>query len=39
MEDPVKLLEALKGFVVPDSQPGKVVVRNKPFSAEHHPAQ
>lgn len=39
MEDPVKLLEALKGFAVPDSQPGKVMVRNKPFSMEHHPAR
>lgn len=39
MEDPVKMLEALKGFAVPDSHPGKVVVRNKPFSVEHHAAQ
>jgi acetyltransferase-like isoleucine patch superfamily enzyme len=39
IEDPEKLLEALKGFVVPDSHPGRVVVRNKPFSVEHQPAQ
>lgn len=38
IEDPLKLLEALKGFVVPDSQPGEVVVHSKPFSVEHHPA-
>lgn len=39
IEDPEKLLEALKGFVVPDSHPGKVVVRNKPFSVSHQAAQ
>jgi len=39
IEDPQKLLEALKGLVAPDSHPGKVVVRNKPFSVEHHHAQ
>jgi acetyltransferase-like isoleucine patch superfamily enzyme len=38
IEDPTKLLEALKGFVVPDSHPGKVVVRNAPFSVEAFPA-
>ncbi|MFJ3466066.1 CatB-related O-acetyltransferase [Pseudomonas sp. NPDC090201] len=39
IEEPEKLLEALKGFVVPDSHPGRVVVQNKPFSVEHQPAQ
>ncbi|MFJ3521057.1 CatB-related O-acetyltransferase [Pseudomonas sp. NPDC090203] len=39
IEDPEKLLEALKGFVVPDSHPGRVVVQNRPFSVEHQPAQ
>ena len=39
MEDPAQVLDALKGFVVPDSHPGKVVVRNKPFSVEHQPAR
>jgi acetyltransferase-like isoleucine patch superfamily enzyme len=39
IEDPEKLLEALKGVVVPDSHPGRVVVRNKPFSVEHQAAQ
>ena len=38
IEDPAKLLEELKGFVVPESHPGKVTVRNKPFSVEHQPA-
>ncbi len=39
IEDPSKLLEALKGLVVPDSCPGKVVISNKPFAVEHYPAQ
>ena len=40
LEDPIKLLEALKGVAVPDSHPGSVVVRNKPFSAvQHRPDQ
>lgn len=39
LEDPPALLEALKGFAVPDRHPGKVVVRNKPFSVEQIPAQ
>ncbi len=39
MEDPEKLLAELKGFVVPDNHPGKVVVRNKPFSVQYQPAQ
>ena len=39
IEDPLKLLEALKGVAVPDSHPGTVVVRNKPFSAVHHAGQ
>lgn len=39
IEDPARLLETLNGVVVPDSHPGKVVVRNKPFSVEHYPAQ
>lgn len=39
IEDPVALIQTLKGFVVPDSHPGKVVVRNRPFSIEQHPAQ
>lgn len=39
MEDPEKLLTELKGFVVPDNHPGKVVVRNKPFSVQYQPAQ
>lgn len=38
IEDPEKLLEALKGSPVPDRHPGKVVVRNKPFSIEHQAA-
>jgi acetyltransferase-like isoleucine patch superfamily enzyme len=38
IEDPAKLLDELKGFVVPESHPGKVTVRNKPFSVEHQPA-
>lgn len=39
IEDPEALLEALKGFVVPDSHPGKVVVRNQPFAVDYHAAQ
>jgi acetyltransferase-like isoleucine patch superfamily enzyme len=39
IEDPKALIEKLKGFVVPDSHPGKVIVRNKPFSVEHIAAQ
>jgi acetyltransferase-like isoleucine patch superfamily enzyme len=39
IEDPEKLLEALKGFVVPDSHPGRVKISNTPFSVEHQPAQ
>ncbi|MFJ3486288.1 CatB-related O-acetyltransferase [Pseudomonas sp. NPDC090202] len=35
LENPAQLLEALKGVPVPDSHPGKVVVRNKPFAVEH----
>lgn len=39
IEDPAKLLEALKGAAVPDSHPDKVVVRSKPFSVEHRAAR
>lgn len=38
IEDPVKLLAALKGVIAPHSQPGKVVLHNKPFSVTLHPA-
>jgi acetyltransferase-like isoleucine patch superfamily enzyme len=36
IETPEDLLENLNGSVVPDRHPGKVVVRNSPFSIEHH---
>ncbi|HEY0286793.1 MAG TPA: CatB-related O-acetyltransferase [Pseudomonas sp.] len=39
IENPQALIEALNGFVVPDSHPGKVVVHNQPFKVEHHAAQ
>ncbi|SEQ41721.1 Acetyltransferase (isoleucine patch superfamily) [Pseudomonas sp. NFACC02] len=39
IEDPAALLETLKGVVVPDSHPGKVVVRNHPFAVDYHAAQ
>lgn len=39
IEDPENLLQALKGLAVPESHPGKVVVRNKPFSVTHQAAR
>jgi acetyltransferase-like isoleucine patch superfamily enzyme len=39
IEDPYALIETLKGFVVPDRHPGKVIVHNQPFTIEQQPAQ
>lgn len=39
MEDPEKLLDALKGEAIPDSHPQTVTVCNKPFSVSHQSAR